>query len=76
MQDITLQHSSFLKQFISHLCQQYQQNQQSPIISTERIGHKKTTVYNVGNAFPSLGQAQTCGGFKSANGISTPPHPS
>ena len=45
------------------------------IISTERIGHKKTAVYNVGNTFPSSGQAHTCGGFKSANGISTPTPP-
>jgi hypothetical protein len=46
------------------------------IISTELIGHKKTTVYNVGNSFPALGQAHTCGQFKSVNGISTPPLPS
>ena len=46
------------------------------IISTELIGHKKTTVDNVGNSFPALGQAQICGGLKSVNGISTPPHPS
>jgi hypothetical protein len=45
------------------------------IISTELIGHKKTTVYNVGNSFPALGQAQTCGGLKSVNGISTPTSP-
>jgi hypothetical protein len=45
------------------------------IISTELIGHKKTTVYNVGNSFPAWGQAQTCGGFKSVNGISTPTSP-
>jgi hypothetical protein len=61
VQDITLQHWSFLTQFastvIGHIFHQYEQNQQSPIISTELIGHEKTTVYIVGNACQVLGQS-------------------
>jgi hypothetical protein len=34
-----------------------------------------TTTYDVGNPEPGLGQAQTCGGIKLANGIPTPNPP-
>jgi hypothetical protein len=36
-----------------HQFHQYQQNGQSPLISTELTKHKKTTTYDVGNLGPT-----------------------
>ena len=47
---------------------QYQQNQQSPPLHLNSLNTKKTTIYDVGNPSPGLGQAQKCGGFKPVNG--------
>jgi hypothetical protein len=52
---------------------QYQQNEQSPLILTELVEHKKTTAYYVGNPGPGLWQAQQYCGFKPVNGIPTLP---
>ena len=50
--------------------QQYQQNEESLLISNPWTKNK-TTTYEVGNPGPGLGQAQQCGGVKPVNGIIT-----
>ena len=42
----------------NHQFHQFQQNQQSPLILTDLIEHKKTTVCDVEHPCPGLGQAQ------------------
>ena len=47
----------------------YQQNEQSPLILTVLIEHKKTMTYDVGNLCPGLGQTHRCDQVKLVNGI-------
>ena len=49
---------------------QYQQNEESPLISTKLTNHKKDpTTYDVEKPCPGLGLAQNSGGVKPFNGI-------
>jgi hypothetical protein len=41
-----------------HQFHQYQQNEQTALISTELAEQKKKMTYDVGNPVPGLGQAQ------------------
>ena len=56
-----------------HQFHQYQQKEQSPLILTELIEHKRIMACDVGHPGPGLGQAEKCGGVKPVNGIPTLP---
>ena len=51
---------------------QYQQNKQHPL-NLNSLNIKKITIYDLGNPGSGFGQAETCGGVKSVNGIRTLP---
>jgi len=53
---------------------QYQQNKQSLLISTDFTEHKKTTTYEVENPGPGVRQAPPYGGVKPVNRILTLPY--
>jgi len=56
-----------------HTFHQYQQNEQSPVILTELIEHKKITTCDVENPGPNLESEQTFGGIKPVNGSQPSP---
>jgi hypothetical protein len=51
--------------------QQYQQNEQSPLILTQCTLNRGTSAYDAGYPSPDMAQAQQCDVLKGVNGIPT-----
>jgi hypothetical protein len=55
---------------VGHQFHQYKQNEKPPL-TLNSLNTKNTTINDVGNPGPGLGQAQKCDGVKPLNGIPT-----